>query len=107
MSEQRRSGFLAPPGSPDPQPANESAVRRYDPYADEAQSEIARVQQQHQQRLMAIDGVEGVGIGRAPSGDDALVVYVRHAGVASRVPREVGGHPVQVVVTGPIDAQAR
>jgi hypothetical protein len=59
----------------------------------------------HQDRLMAIPGVEGVGIGGS---DDApmLVVMVRHGGAAMRkkLPTRVEGFPVKVEVTGEITA---
>jgi hypothetical protein len=53
---------------------------------------------------MGIAGVEGVGITRDAIGDDAIVVYVRDSSVAGRLPRELEGHPVEVSVTGIIDA---
>ena len=57
-------------------------------------------------QLLGIAGVEGVGSTRSAIGDDAVVVYVRDRSVASRIPREIGGLPTVVEVTGPIDAQA-
>lgn len=65
---------------------------------------IAAVRDRHEGTLMAIDGVEGVAIGRSPIGEDALVVYLRDEGVASKVPRELEGYPVQTEVTGEIEA---
>lgn len=65
---------------------------------------IAAVRDRHERTLMTIDGVEGVAIGRSPIGEDALVVYLRDEGAASKVPRELEGYPVQTVVTGEIDA---
>ena len=53
---------------------------------------------------MAIEGVRGVAVGRTPIGDDALVVYVLDESARSRVPSELEGYPVEVSVTGEIDA---
>lgn len=56
--------------------------------------------------LLKIPGVEGLGVTEGPNGSDAIVVYVRDASVAGRVPSIVGDLPTVVEVTGPIDASA-
>ena len=53
---------------------------------------------------MAINGVEGVAIGRDRIGNDALVVYLRDSSVSAQLPSEVEGYPVETVITGSIDA---
>jgi len=79
------------------------------PYSPEASSEtstpIQHAKDSHEHQLMAIDGVEGVGIGRNSIGDDAIIVYLRSEDVKKRIPREIAGHPVETKVTGIIDAQ--
>lgn len=55
-------------------------------------------------KLMALDGVEGVGIGQDAIGNEGIVVYVRDQEVAKRVPPKIDGLNVSVQVTGPIDA---
>jgi hypothetical protein len=67
-------------------------------------SPASSIREEHRARLMAIDGVEGVGVGQNQIGDEAIVVYVRDQEVAKQVPRELDGISVQVQVTGPIDA---
>jgi hypothetical protein len=67
-------------------------------------SEIEAVRQRHERDLLAIDGVIGIALGRGPTGEDALVLYLRDESVTSRVPSEIEGHPVTTVVTGTIDA---
>ncbi|HYR74402.1 MAG TPA: hypothetical protein VEM96_01050 [Pyrinomonadaceae bacterium] len=67
-------------------------------------SDIERVKQAHEQELMSIDGVEGVGIGKNPIGGDAILVYLRDEGARKRVPGNIEGHPVETLVTGVIDA---
>ena len=54
--------------------------------------------------LMAIEGVTSVGIGLGPAGGEAIVVGVVDAGVAVRLPKEIGRVPVVVNVTGTVDA---
>jgi len=53
---------------------------------------------------MSIDGVEGVGIGKNPIGDDAILVYLRDDGARKRVPASIEGYPVETIITGVIDA---
>jgi hypothetical protein len=53
---------------------------------------------------MAIDGVEGVGVGRNSIGDDAIIVYLRTDDVKASLPRSIDGYPVETKVTGIIDA---
>lgn len=68
------------------------------------QSQIETARQRHERALMAIEGVVGMGVGRTPTGDDAIILYLKDASVKSRVPACVGGYPVETVVTGGIDA---
>jgi hypothetical protein len=68
------------------------------------QTQIETALQHHEMALMAIDGVVGVGVGRTPKGEDAILLYLRDASVKSRVPNHVGGYPVETTVTGEIDA---
>jgi hypothetical protein len=56
---------------------------------------------------MAIEGVEGVGTGQDAIGNEGIVVYVRDAEAAKRIPRVVDGLNVQVQITGPIEALNR
>jgi len=53
---------------------------------------------------MALDGVEGVGLGRDSEGREAIVLYIRDEGVRTRVPSPVEGYPVKLVRTGEIVA---
>lgn len=78
------------------------------PYPKEKEpTHAASVKEKHEVSLMAMDGVEGVGIGRGLLGDEAIIVYVRDQQAALRVPKELDGVPVQVQVTGRIEAQKR
>ena len=67
-------------------------------------SGIVAVKQRNEARLLAVDGVEGVAVGRDQIGRDAVLVFVRDGSVVSRLPREIEGFPVVVEVTGVIDA---
>jgi hypothetical protein len=85
----------------------EDAAMPYYPEEDTttaSPSKLARVKQLHEHKLMAIDGVEGVGIGKNRIGDDAILVYLRDQGAIKFVPREIDGHPVEILITGQIDA---
>jgi len=67
------------------------------------QSQVESGRARNERTLMAIDGVVGVGIGRTPIGDDAIVLYLRDVSVKQRVPTQVEGYPVETTVTGEID----
>lgn len=74
--------------------------------AGEAQRQAGRLEaarRRHERALMAIDGVEGVALGRHADGRPAIMLYVHDAGVGQRVPRQVDGFPVVASVTGQID----
>jgi hypothetical protein len=62
--------------------------------------------EKHQDRLMAIPGVVGVGIGGSED-SPVIVVMVTTGGAAMRkqLPDQIEGYPVKVEVTGEITAQ--
>jgi hypothetical protein len=63
------------------------------------------VLEKHQNRLMDIAGVEGVGIGGTAEAP-VILVMVREGGadVRQRVPPQLDGYPVKVEVVGEITA---
>jgi hypothetical protein len=81
----------------------EDAAMPYSPES-ETSSAVEHVRQSYEQQLRAIEGVEGVGVGRDSIGNDAIIVYLRTDDAKNRVPPRVGGYPVQTIVTGIIDA---
>jgi hypothetical protein len=62
-------------------------------------SDIERAKTSASERLAGIDGVLGFGVG-----DGTVRVYVQRSDVGQRLPEEVDGIPIEVVVTGTIDA---
>jgi hypothetical protein len=80
----------------------EIAATSYDPDPGGAPSDIAAVKERNEARLLAIDGVEGVAIGRDQIGRDAILVFVRDSSVESRLPTEIEGFSVIIDVTGEI-----
>ena len=95
-----KAGFNAPKSGD-----REDAAMPYQSGEEVAPAETVR--QKLQARLMEIEGVEGVGIGQDAIGDEGIVVYVRDAEAAKRIPRTLDGLKVIVQVTGPIDALKR
>jgi hypothetical protein len=84
---------------------DEVAAMPYDPTpTNDPHSAITRVRDENEQRLLAIEGVKGIGVGRDRIGGDALIVYALDASVKACVPSEIEGYPVEVIVTGEIDA---
>ncbi len=73
------------------------------PDADSAEGPAAIISRLGDE-LMAIPGVEGVGLTAAPDGSDAIIAYLRDASVAAQIPSILGGLPTVVEVTGQIDA---
>ncbi|MCI0331566.1 MAG: S1 family peptidase [candidate division Zixibacteria bacterium] len=59
----------------------------------------AAVQRSHTERLMDIDGVEGVGLGLSSSGKTAIKVFTSKPNVAG-LPKEMDGLPVEAELTG-------
>lgn len=76
----------------------------YQPDLGTPSSGVTRAKERNEARLLSINGVKGVGIGRTAIGDDALVVFLVDESVASRLPAAVDGYPVETEVTGEIDA---
>lgn len=69
-----------------------------------AESTIAQVKQNHESELLAIEGVEGVGIGQNEIGDEVILVYLRDAAAERRIPQELESFAVRTEITGIIDA---
>jgi hypothetical protein len=85
----------------------ENAVMHYDPDKDSLAGQISNVQgvkERHESRLLAIDGVTGVGVGADRLGNEAIVVYLSHPSQAKPIPDQIEGVPVITEVTGEIDA---
>lgn len=100
----KKEAFAAPGGRHDiyEEAAMPLTPERAGGYVGPSQIEIVR--ERHERELMAIDGVVGVVVGRTPIGDDAIIIYLREASVKQRVPTQVGGYPIETIVTGEIDA---
>jgi hypothetical protein len=68
---------------------------------------IEQVKEEHELQLMAIDGVQGVGIGERDDADGlAIKVYVdnKTKALQEKLPKELDGHPVQIEVSGEFHA---
>jgi hypothetical protein len=63
---------------------------------------IAEVLERNRDRLLDIDGVQGVGIGLDSAGHEFLVVYVRDSATIQGLPAKIEGYPVHAEVTGPV-----
>jgi hypothetical protein len=97
--------FDLPPQAPPPGEQAEMAPPGAGDAPEEA-SAAARVLRRHTPELLAIEGVEGVAVGRTATGEEAIVAYLHEAAAAARVPAQIDGYPVLTTVTGPIDAQS-
>ncbi|MBN1466432.1 hypothetical protein JXA02_11760 [candidate division KSB1 bacterium] len=63
------------------------------------------VKKRYTTRIMKIDGVVGIGIGKEED-DDAIMVFVkeRTAIIDQKVPKQLKGYPVIIQETGQIEA---
>jgi hypothetical protein len=89
-----------------PDPIHEEAAMPYNG-DDQRTSGIEGVLRQHEHELLARPGVTGVAVGKSPTGEPAIVVYLLDKSYGSGLPHSIDGHPVVVQVTGPIEAPPR
>lgn len=71
-----------------------------------AQKTIKQVIEEQAQNLMGIDGVVGVGQGLCDD-EDCLQVFVveKTDEIRSKIPSQIEGYPVEIVVTGEFKAR--
>lgn len=65
---------------------------------------INEVKKENSELLMAMDGVEGVGIGDK-EGKPCLRIYISNQDVACRLPTNVDGYEVETIYSGKFVAQ--
>jgi hypothetical protein len=87
-------------------PPHEEAAMPYNP-SEVPGSGIDGILRQHQRMLLARPGVTGVAVGKSPTGDPAIVVYLLDKSDRAGLPQTLDGYPVVVQVTGPITTQPR
>lgn len=85
--------FTVPGGGPE-----EAAVSFTPPPGQGAARAITGVVERNRERLFRVEGVHGVSEGRNAIGDDAVRVDVEDESVRNRLPAEIEGYPVDVVV---------
>ena len=84
---------------------DEDAAVPYDPDDQtKAGSHALKIKQKYEQELLAIDGVEGIGLGFDQLGNDAVVLYLHDAAARRHLPEMLEDTPVITEITGPIDA---
>src|SRR5258706_9138959 len=77
--------------------AHEEAAMPYMP-RDEPASAIEQVLRTREGELLTMPGVTGVAVGKSPTGDPAIVIYLIHVNYRSTLPREIDGYPVVIQV---------
>jgi hypothetical protein len=67
------------------------------------ESDINEVKKRHSAELMNLPGVSGVGVAKGKDGNLVIAIYVDQddADVIGRLPKEIEGHTVDVVHSGP------
>jgi len=65
-----------------------------------------KVKNRHEQNMLQIDGVVGIGVGLSGTETPAIKIYLKEdrPETRSRIPATLDDVPVQVVVTGAIEA---
>jgi hypothetical protein len=84
-------------------PPRETAAVPYRPEAPAPRTAAGEVKLRHEEELLGIDGVEGVGLGYR-GGREIILAYVRDAATRDRLPDEIEEVPVVAEVTGRIVA---
>ena len=87
----------------------EDPVMQYEPRGGASPSPVPpalAAKRRYEDRLLAVDGVQGVGVTEGPRGREVILVYVRDEGVAKRLPAAFDGVLVQFEVVGEIEARA-
>ena len=84
--------FAEPGGAPEKAPIS------FTPPSPQGQSAVAGIIERHRAELANIPGVHGVSEGRTLTGDPAVRIDVEDASVRARLPKEIEGYPVEVVV---------
>jgi hypothetical protein len=65
---------------------------------------VERVQERHEAELMATPGVVGVGVGERHGRPVLLVMVKERTPEVDRLPQQIEGVPVEIEVTGEIEA---
>ncbi len=76
----------------------------YDPDPESPTSIVEEVMLDHEEQLLQIPGVTGVGIGQNAVGNAAIIVYLESKCSAAKLPKQLNGFDVIVEVTGVIEA---
>ena len=101
---------MTPSGVPMDEPPGDGHIKGggevvYDPDSEAGDmTHVQAIKDSHEKRLMAIPGVQGVGIGRNEIGDDVILVYLRDATAKGQVPARLEDVPVETAIVGEIDA---
>ena len=80
------------------------AAVEYNPEDEPPASEAERIKRDHEDELLSMPSVTGVGLAQNAVGDDAIIIYLRHGSAASNLPKQIEGIDVVTEVTGEIDA---
>jgi hypothetical protein len=85
-------------GFGEPGDAQEEAAVSFAAPPAQGSSVIADVVERSTERLSRIEGVHGIAVGRTAIGDDSVRIDVEDDSVRERLPDEIEGYPVEVVV---------
>jgi hypothetical protein len=87
-----------------PHDTGEDAQVSFEPPSRPGGSPLDEVIERHRSEILALDGVEGIDRSREPDGTEVIRVHLSDASRESRIPRELDGHPVITLLTGPFEA---
>ena len=82
----------------EPGAAREEAAMSFTPPTAREPSDVTGVVERNRTKLAEIPGVHGVSEGRTPIGDPAVRIDIEDDSVRARLPKEIEGYPVEVVV---------
>jgi hypothetical protein len=103
VNSEQDQGFAEPSGPPEQAsvpftPPESAAASSAPPRPQGPPSPLTTVVERSKAQLLQIEGVHGVAEGRTPIGDDAVRVDIDDDSIRPRLPNEIEGYPVEVVV---------
>jgi len=68
-----------------------------------SEAELREVKRRHSEELLRLPGVCGVGVAKGKDGGLVIALHLDtdDAEIIGQLPKEIEGHPVEVVLSGP------
>ena len=91
----------------DPNEFPDDVAVEYNPEDEPPATHAAKVKNEHEDELLRLPFVSGVGLGKNAIGDDAILIYLEDKSAVANLPDQIDGVDVITEVTGVIEAARR